>query len=158
MVMKSLFKGSIKQSVVEIILIVIGVLIALWVDGCRADVAEKKSVQQHLIGIVTEIDRNRWSLHRIRDSAVPTQIAALERVIHILSQPEPQIDDPESFMQTLIASAKSPSPWLSRNSFDSFRTSEDFHSSYIQGLAADISGVYQAPSVLYHQRFDNTNA
>jgi hypothetical protein len=153
-----MFKGSFGQSIVEIILIVIGVLIALWVDEWRSDLAEKKSVQLHLAGIIGEIDSNRRTLHRIRDSSVPRQIAALENVIHILDQPEPEIDDPESFIKTLIASAKIRSPWFERNSFDSLRTSEHYHSSYIQGLASYISDAYEAPSVLYRQRFDYRDA
>ena len=153
MVLKSLFKGSIRQSVFEIILIVIGVLLALWVDDWRANLAERKSVQGHLIGIKAEIDSNRLSLHIIRDRAVPDQIDALEEVIHVLSQPEPQIDDPESFIQTLMTSAQSLVPWLTQSSFESFRTSEEFHSDYSHGVAAGLSGAYEAPNVLFYQRF-----
>ena len=158
MATRSLFKGSIKQSAAEVILIVIGVLIALWVDDWRADVAERKSVQKHLVGIVAEIDRNRWSLHQIRDYAVPDQFGALEEVIHILSQTDPIIDDPEGFVQTLIASSIRLGPWLTRSSFDSFRTSNDFHSSYIQELPVDLSGAYEAQRVLFDQRFDDADS
>ena len=110
MVLKGLFKGSIKQSVFEIILIVIGVLLALWLEDWRANLAERKSVQGHLIGIKAEIDSNRLSLHIIRDRAVPVQIDALEQVIHVLSQPQPQIDDREAFIRTLMTSAQSLAP------------------------------------------------
>ena len=89
-------------------------LVALWVDDWRASVAEKKSVQQHLIGIVAEVDVNRWTLHRIRDEQLATQIAALEKVIHILNETDPQIDDPEDFIDTLITSAESLSPSIFR--------------------------------------------
>ena len=158
MITKTIFKGSFGRSIVEIILIVIGVLIALWVDEWRSDLTEEKAVQQHLVGIVGEIDSNRWTLHRIRDTSIPRQIAALEYVIHILDQPDPEIEDPERFIETLIASAKIRSPWFERNSFDSFRTSEQYHSSHIQGLASTISDAYEAHTVLYGQRFDYRDA
>lgn len=158
MVLKHLFSGSVRQSVFEIVLIVVGVLMALWVDDWRANVAERKSVQAHLVGIYSEIDSNRVSLHIIRDRALPDQIDALEEVIHLLSQPEPQIDDPESFIQTLMASAENPTPWLTQSSFDSFRTSEDFHSDYIPGISVGLSGAYEAPNVLFHQRFALSDA
>ncbi len=106
MIIKTIFKGSFAQSIVEIILIVIGVLIALWVDEWRSDLVERKAIQLHLAGIVGEVDSNRWTLHRIRDGSVSRQIAALEYVIHILDQPDPEIEDPERFIETLIASAK----------------------------------------------------
>lgn len=157
-VLRSLFRGSIKESVFEILLIVIGVLLALWVDDWRANLAERKSVQRHLIGIKAEIDSNRLSLHVIRDRVLPTQFEALEQVIHVLSQPEPQIDDPESFVRTLMTSAQSPAPWLTKSSFDSFRTSEDFHSDYVRGVAEGLSGAYEAPNVLFYQRFAHDDA
>jgi hypothetical protein len=158
MVLKSLFKGSVRQSVFEIFLIVIGVLLALWVDDWRAKLVERKSVQEHLIGIKEEIDGNRWSLHIIRDRELPEQIGALEEVIHVLSQPDTQIDDPESFIRTLMRSAQSPAPWLTQSSFDSFRTSEDFHSDYIPGLARDLAATYEAPNVLFYRRFAHNDA
>lgn len=158
MVLKTFFQGSFKQSVFEIILIVIGVLLALWVDDWRANAAERKSVQAHLIGITSEIDSNRLSLHLIRDRELPDQIDALEQVIHLLSQPEPQIDDPESFLQTLMTSAQNLTPWLTQSSFESFRTSEDFHSDYIPGIGVELSGTYEAPNVLFHQRFAHGDA
>lgn len=84
MVTKVLLKGSFGQSVVEVILTVVGILIALWVDEWRSDFAEKKSLQLHLAGVVNEIDANRQTLHWIREGAMPKQIADLEKVIHIL--------------------------------------------------------------------------
>jgi hypothetical protein len=158
MVLKSLFKGSFRQSVFEIVLIVVGVLFALWVDDWRANVEERESVQAHLIGINSEIESNRLSLHIIRDRALPDQIDSLEEVIRLLSQPEPQIDAPESFIRTLMNSAQNLTPWLTQSSFDSFRTSEDFHSDYIPGIAEDLSATYGAPNVLFHQRFAYSDA
>jgi hypothetical protein len=155
---KTLFKGSIGRSIVEIALIVIGVLIALWVDEWRSDVAEQKAIQLHLAGIVEEVDSNRRTLHRIRDVSVPRQIAALEYVIQILDQPNPEIEDPDHFIDILIDSTKIRSPWFERNSFDSFRTSEHYHSSHTQGLASSISDAYEAQTVLYSQRFDYQDA
>ena len=158
MITRTIFKGSFGRSIVEVILIVIGVLIALWVDEWRSELAEKKAIQLHLAGIVSEIDSNRWTLHVIRDRAVPEQIAALENVIRLLDQPEPKIDDPESFIETLIRSSESPSPWFQQNSFDSLRTSEQYHSSYLQGLVRDISGTYEATNILFRERFDHGDA
>jgi hypothetical protein len=156
--MKSLFKGSFGQSIVEIILIVVGVLIALSVDEWRSDVGERKAIQLHLTGIVREVDSNRWTLHRVRDVGVPRQIADLEYVISTLDQVDPEIEDPERFIETLIASATIRSPWLGQNSFDSFRTSGHYHSSHIQALAANISDAYEAPTILYRDRFDDRDA
>jgi hypothetical protein len=156
--MKSLFKGSFGQSIVEIILIVVGVLIALSVDEWRSDVGERKAIQLHLTGIVGEVDSNRWTLHRVRDVGVPRQIAALEYVINTLDQVDPEIEDPEHFIETLIASATIRSPWFDQNSFDSFRTSEYYHSSHIQGLASNISDAYEAQTILYRDRFDDRDA
>lgn len=150
-------RGPFRQSVAEIVLIVVGVLIALWVDAWRADVAERRSIQAHLAGIVAEIDSNRWSLHRIRDGSVPVQLDALEQVIHVLSQSEPQVDDPEQFVQTLLESSRRLMPWLNRDSFESFRTSTDFHSTHIQELSSELSGAYEAPSALYGQRYDRSD-
>ncbi len=158
MITRSIFKGSFGQSIVEVILIVTGVLIALSVDEWRSELAEKKAIQLHLAGIVREIDSNRWTLNIIRESAVPNQIAALENVIRLLDQPEPKIDDPERFIETLIRSSQSFSPWFQQNSFDSLRTSEQYHSSYIQGFIPNISDAYEATNILFRERFDNRDA
>ncbi len=158
MIIKSIFKGSFGQSIVEIILIVIGVLIALSVDEWRSDLGEREAIQLHLAGIVEEVDSNRWTLHRVRDVGVPRQIAALEYIIDILDQPDPEIEDPEHFIETLVASAKIRSPWFEQNSFDSFRTSEHYHSSHIQGLASIISDAYEGQTILYRDRFDDRDA
>jgi hypothetical protein len=157
-IIKSIFKGSFGQSIVEIILIVIGVLIALSVDEWRSDLEEREAIQLHLIGIVGEVDSNRWTLHRVRDVGVPRQIAALEYIIDTLDQPDPEIEDPEHFIETLMVSAKIRSPWFEQNSFDSFRSSERYHSSHIQGLASIISDAYEAQTTLYRDRFDDRDA
>jgi hypothetical protein len=154
-IIKSIFKGSFGQSIVEIVLIVVGVLIALWVDEWRSDLAEREAIQLHLTGIVGEVDSNRWTLHRVRDAGIPRQIAALEYVIEILDQPDPKIEDPEHFIETLIGSATIRSPWFKQASFESFRTSEHYHSSHIQGIASVISDAYEAQTVLYRDRFSD---
>jgi hypothetical protein len=155
---KKLFKGSFRQSVVEVILIVAGVLIALWVDEWRSNLAEKKAIQLHLAAIVEEIDSNRWTLHRVRDAGVPRQIAALEYVLEILDQPDPEIENPEQFIETLIASTTIRAPWFQRNSFESFRTSEQYHSTHIQGFTSYVSDAYESQTILFRERFDYRDA
>ena len=108
---RTLFGGAFGRSVVEVVLIVIGVLIALGIDEWRSDLDEKEAVRQHLVGIVLEIDANRWTAHRrTRDEYLPAQIEALETVIRILDQREPVIDDPDTFIRTLLQSSQVPSP------------------------------------------------
>jgi hypothetical protein len=158
MIIKSIFKGSFGQSIVEVMLIVIGVLIALGVDEWRSEVADKKATQRHLVGIVTEVNTNRWSLHNIRDRVLPVQIAELEKVIRLLDQPAPNIDDPEEFIETLIRSSGNSSPWFMQNSFDSLKTSEQYHSPYIQGIVRHISAAFEATSILFRERFDHSDA
>jgi hypothetical protein len=151
----TLFRESLGKSVVEVVLIVIGVLTALWVDEWRSDLEEKQAVRQHLAGIVQEMDANRWTAHRrSRDGYMLAQIEALETVIRILGQPEPAIEDPDTFIRTLLVSSQVPSPWFNRNNFDSFKASGHFQSVYNQEFAHVISDAYEAINVLFTQRFD----
>lgn len=154
MKLNELSRNVIGRSLGEIVLIVFGVLIALWVDQWRSEVQEMRAVQRHLIGIVEEIDSNRVTLHVIRDDSVPKIIAALESSIRVLDQPDIRIEDPEAFLRTLVASTESPLPWFDRNRFESLRTSEGYQSAYLQELASEISDAYESPNILFFRRFN----
>ena len=94
MIVSKLFRGSFGQSIIELTVIVIGVLVALWVDELRLGVQEKQAIRQHLVGVAQEVDRNRRTMFIIRDFAIPQGLAGLEEIIEILDQPDPQVDDP----------------------------------------------------------------
>lgn len=151
MIVNKFFKGSVGQSALELVLIVVGVLVALWVDEWRGDREEKEILQQHLLGVVDEINQNLSTIHKIRDSALPEKMQALGVVIYILSQPEPDIDDPEKLIETLASSSWDLHPWFVRNRFDALRTSGSLHSLHIQKLASDLSDAFEAPKVLFSQ-------
>ena len=155
MIAKKLFSGSLTTSLVEIFLIVIGVLIALSVDEYRHDVEEKNALRLHLTNLVIEIDNNRASLYNIREHAIQEIMADLSGVIQILDQPNPEVDAPEQFIQMLMRSSETFSPWFSRNAFDSLKSSDEFHSKYIQDIATEISSTFEAPKVLFERRFDD---
>jgi hypothetical protein len=145
------FRGSFGQSVTELALIVAGVLIALGVDEWRADREEKFVLQQHLLGVVQEIDANLRTLHAVRNYVHPQKIQALEEIIAILSQPEPDVENSDSLIRTLITSSRDVKPWFVRGRFEGFQVSASFGSRHLGSLASDITDVFEAPSVLFEQ-------
>jgi len=158
MIVNKVFGGSLRSSLLEVLLIVAGVLIALSVDEWRMDFEERKSIRQHLSNVVSEIDLNRWTLYNIRDRSIPRVMEQLGVVIRALDQPNPEVGDPGGFIETLIGSGNDSRPWFSRNGFDSFMSSEAFHSPHVQGVVIDISSTFEAFNVLFERRFDSGSA
>jgi len=153
MIKNLLSKSSPGQSLAEITLIILGVLIALGFDEWRTDIADKKALQSHLFGIVQEIDSNLRVLNLSRDVVLKRQVDALEGVINVLDRSNPVIENPEQFVEMVIESTKSPGSWFTRNSFESFRASKHYHSLHLERLAVQMSAGYESPIVLYKDTF-----
>jgi hypothetical protein len=151
MIVRKFFTGSFGQSMAELALIVAGVLIALAVDEWRSDREERAALQQHLLGVIQEIDANLRSLHTMRDYVHPQKIQALEEIIAILSQPEPDIENSEELIHTLIRSSRDVKPWFVQGRFEGFRASPSFSSPHLGSLASEITDVFEAPSALFEQ-------
>ena len=114
----------------ELVLIVAGVLIALGVDEWRADREETTILQQHLVGVTEEINNNLRSLHIMLGLVHPRKIQALEETIAILSQPKPDLDNPDELIRTLIRSSHDIAPWFVQSRFEALKSSESFRSPF----------------------------
>jgi len=151
MKLSKLFRGTVGQSAGELILIIVGVLLALSADQWLAEREDRKLLRQHMLGVISEIDSNLRSISNIRDNDLPPKMAALGTIIRTLGEEEPVIDSPMNFLSLLAGSAETTDPWLSRNRYDALKTSGIYHYISSGDVADSIAGAYEAHKVLFEQ-------
>lgn len=142
------FGGTLRDTIFEFVIIVIGVLVALGVDAWWQEREDRAKLQSHLLALVTEIDANLDSLKTIRDGVIPSKLTALEQVIQTLSQQQLPEIDADAFFATLAWSAKKPQLWFIRNNYDAAISAGGFRHLDDRGLETQLSDVLNAPDIL----------
>ena len=124
---------SIRRFLAEIVIVVLGVLIALAVDNWRDQRRERGMEQIYLKRIVVELQRDTAEIHeRLRD--VPKIVAALDFALREMSD-EDQVRDTAALLKAIIEST--PYAWV--QSPPHAATFEDLKSTGNLGLIKDDS-------------------
>ncbi len=140
-----------KKLAAEFLTIVLGVLIALGVDGWRQDREELKVASEHLHDITAELRQNLCTVERIRMRHMPRKIENLQTVLNFLNDPEAEVADPAALLHAFARSTSSARPWLVDNQYQALQNSGNVR--LMRKLQPDLvlSSVYEGPDVLFSQ-------
>jgi hypothetical protein len=140
-----------KNLAAELITIVLGVLIALGVDGWRQDREELKIASDHLSDITAELRQNLCTVERIRVRQMPRKIESLQTVLDFLNDPNAEVADPAALLHAFARSTSAARPWLVDNQYQALQNSGNVR--LVRKLHPDLSlsGVYEGPDVLFSQ-------
>jgi hypothetical protein len=135
----------------EFITIVVGVLIALAVDGWRQDREELRVAREHLSDVTVELRQNLCTVERIRARNLPRKIENLQTVLQFLNDPEAEAADPVALLHAFARSTAASVPWLVDNQYQALQNSGNVR--LLRKLQPDLvlSGLYEAPEVLFSQ-------
>ncbi len=135
----------------EFLTIVLGVLIALGVDGWRQDREELKVASEHLRDITAELRQNLCTVERIRMRHMPRKIENLQTVLNFLNDPQAEVADPAALLHAFARSTSSARPWLVDNQYQALQNSGNVR--LMRKLQPDLvlSSVYEGPDVLFSQ-------
>lgn len=140
-----------KKLAAELVTIVLGVLIALGVDGWRQDREELKVASEHLSDITAELRQNLCTVERIRVRHMPRKIENLQTVLDFLNDPQAAVPDPSALLHAFARSTAAARPWLVDNQYQALQNSGNVR--LVRKLHPDLSlsGVYEGPDVLFSQ-------
>jgi hypothetical protein len=135
----------------ELVTIVLGVLIALGVDGWRQGREELKIASEHLSDITAELRQNLCTVERIRVRQLPRKLENLQTVLDFLNDPRAEVADPAALLHAFARSTSSARPWLVDNQFQALQNSGNVR--LLRKLQPDLAlaAIYEAPEVLFSQ-------
>jgi hypothetical protein len=145
------FGGTLRDTLFEFVIIVIGVMVALGADSWRQEREEQERLRDHLTAIVGEIDQNLFSVNIIRNEVIPVKQEQLEAVLALLHTAGPEDLDSHAFLRTLSGSARSAKPWFSHSRYDAVLSADGFRHLADPQLEAVIASLYSAPGALFSQ-------
>jgi len=142
---------SVRWLFAELLVVVIGILIAFQVDEWREHRRSQDELRQHLLNLHAEINGNIFTLENVMWDLENTKIPALENAISFFSSQEINNGESEALIKTLMESASPVRPWLVQSSLDSFKASDSY--SLLAELEGGLrlGGSYEAYSVLINQ-------
>jgi hypothetical protein len=140
-----------KRLAAELLIIVIGILLALGVDEWRQDRAELRVVGEHLSNVAAELRSNLCSVERIRARALQRKLDGLQVVLRFLQDPAPVVEDPAAVLQSFARSSSGAMPWLADNQYQALQNSGNARlvDELVPGLR--LAGTYEGPRVLFAQ-------
>jgi hypothetical protein len=140
-----------KKFLGEFLTIVVGVLIALAVDGWRQDREELRVASEHLSDVTAELRQNLCTVERIRALQMPRKFENLQTVLHFLNEPDADVADPVALLHAFARSTAAAKPWLVDNQYQALQNSGNVR--LLRKLQPDLvlSGLYEAPDVLFSQ-------
>jgi hypothetical protein len=135
----------------EFLTIVVGVLIALAVDGWRQDREELRVASEHLSDVTAELRQNLCTVERIRARQLPRKMESLQTVLQFLNDPTIEVADPVELLHAFAQSTVAAQPWLVDNQYQALQNSGNVR--LLRKLQPDLvlSGLYEAPDVLFSQ-------
>ena len=140
-----------KKFLGEFLTIVLGVLIALAVDGWRQDREELRVASEHLSDVAAELRRNLCTVERVRALQMPRKIENLQTVLQFLNEPKAEVADPVALLHAFARSTAAAKPWLVDNQYQALQNSGNVR--LLRKLQPELvlSGLYEAPDVLFSQ-------
>lgn len=141
-----------RHMVFEIVIVVIGVLVALAVNDWQQQRHERQFAIQQLESLSQEVDQNLNSLHTIRDRVLVHKLQALGTVIATLQGKAPlHISDPKAFIKTLEVSASTAGLWFQHSRFDALRSTGSFRILDNASLEKKLNDTYNGVPILFAQ-------
>jgi len=137
-----------KRLLAEGIVIVVGVLSALFVDGVREERMERRMLAESLEDVAAEITGNTTTLRRVQERQIPNKVRSLEAVIRVLRGDDP-IADTLAFIRNLAGSTRSIRPWLVDDRYEALRSSGQLRLVRDQTVANDLGDFNRAPAILF---------
>jgi len=132
----------------EGLVIVIGVLSALFVDGIREERLERRMLAESLGDLVVEIEDNSVTVGRVQERQIPSKVRSLERVIRVL-RGDDRIADTLAFIQELAKSTRSIRPWLVDDRYQALRSSGQLRLVRDRAVASELGDFNRAPAILF---------
>lgn len=142
---------TVRHFFIEFLIVVAGILVALGVDQWRNERQEVRIAEEHLSDVTEEVRQNLCTIHRITVLAMARKFDGLQTVITFLNDPAAPVADPAALLDAFADSTRRARPWLVDNQYQALQNSGNVR--LVRRLLPDmqLSGVYEAPSVLYHQ-------
>lgn len=135
----------------ELLTIVVGVLIALAVDGWRQDREELRIASEHLSDVAAELRQNLCTVERVRALQMPRKMDSLRTVLQFLGDPEADVADPVALLHAFARSTAAARPWLVDNQYQALQNSGNVRLLRRLQPELTLSGLYEAPDVLFSQ-------
>jgi len=140
-----------KHFITEFLIVVAGILVALAVDEWRQDREELRILNESLADVATEIHNNISTVERVQNNAMFRKMQGLETVIRFLSDPNAKAGEPEVLLLAFAMSASGATPWIVNDRFEALRNSGNLRLLRNDELAAQLTGAYEGPHVLFTQ-------
>jgi hypothetical protein len=137
-----------KRLLAEGLVIVVGVLLALFVDGVREERLERRMLAEALGDVAVEIEDNSGTLSRVQEWQFPRKVESLERVIRVLSRDD-AVGDTLAFIRDLAISTQSIRPWLVDDRYQALRSSGQLRLVRDRTVAFALADFNRAPEVLF---------
>lgn len=138
-----------KRRLSEFAVIVIGVLVALFVDGIREDVQERRVLAEYLGDVGIEIECTEITLDLIQNRVLPNKMESLGRTVALLNDPAFEIDDPLGFLTDLVRSGSTVRLWLTNDRYQALRASGSLRLLRDSDLSFMLADFYQSPEILF---------
>lgn len=144
-------RDSIRWLFAELLIIILGILLAFQVDEWQAESDSQDKLRMHLLNVHTEISYNLRSLEITLNRLESGKIPGLDGTIRFLSTPALELGDATAQIAAIWQSMGPASPWLNRGAFDAFKSSESYAFISDDGLGARIADAYEAYPVIIGQ-------
>ena len=136
----------------EFAVIVVGVLVALFVDGIREDVQERRILADYLGDVAFEIECTEGTLD-LMQGALPMKMESLGRTIALLSDPSFTVaaEDGRGVLTDLVQGGRTVRPWLTSDRYQALRNSGSLRLLRSSDVSFRLADFYQAPEILFRQ-------
>ncbi|HSM03864.1 MAG TPA: hypothetical protein VK858_04555 [Longimicrobiales bacterium] len=128
--------------------IVVGVLVALGVEGIRQEREEARILDEYLTDIADQIRATDFTWGVLLNVAFPEKVAALESLIRFLRDENAPLVDTLLLVGDLAHGAQIFEPWVESDRYEALRSSGTLRLLRDEEVAARLAGAYQGVEVL----------
>jgi hypothetical protein len=132
----------------EFAVVVIGVLVALFVDGVREDLQERRTLADYLGDVAFEIECTEFTLGNVQN-ALPAKMESLGRTVALLSDPAFEVENATGFLTDLALSGRTVRPWLTNDRYQALRNSGSLRLLRDSDVSTRLADFYEAPGILF---------
>ncbi len=133
----------------EFAVVVIGVLVALFVDGVREDLQERRTLADYLGDVAFEIECADRTLDTMQNTALPLKMESLGRTVALLSDPAFEVENVIGFLADLTNSGSTVRPWLTNDRYQALRNSGSLRLLRDSDVSIGLADFYEAPGILF---------
>ena len=128
--------------------IVVGVLVALGVEGIRQEREEARILDEYLTDIAVQIRTTDYTWGALLHVAFPDKVAALESVIRFLRDENAPLEDTLLLVDDLARGAEIFEPWVESDRYEALRSSGTLRLLRDREVAAQLAGAYHGVDML----------